>query len=198
MEPKKAKIPRKKAWIDCGDYLIRTLTTDDASDRWGAWMSDPEVVHMLNVKPRSMTKSDVANYIKTFDQRSNLLLGIFEKQTKTLIGFFAIHADYALSQGTVSLLIGDPQYRHHGVLSVVRRQFAEYFFETMGIKTMMATALARNEIILNTLLKAGWAVDKTLKQHVQAHTDGAKLDLCLLSLSRDVWRARRKGTATGA
>jgi len=186
------KIPKKTVRIESDEYLIRTLTTDDASDRWAGWMSDPEVIHMLNAAPLKMTRSDIINYIKNFDQRSDLLLGIFEKRKGMHIGFFTINADYKLSQGVVNLLIGDPAYRHQGVLSVVRRQFAEYFFETIGLKTMMATALKRNQIILDTLLKAGWILNRTLNQHVKSHSDGTMLDLCLLSLSRDTWRQRNK------
>jgi RimJ/RimL family protein N-acetyltransferase len=186
------KAPKKKVWLEAGDYLIRTLTVEDASDRWAAWLADPEVMHMLNAPPRSMTRGDVASYIKTFDQRSDLLWGIFDQRTGAHIGFFTVNADYPRSQGVVNLLIGAPEYRNHGVLSVIRRHFAEYFFETLGLKTMMATALAHNQIIIDTLIKGGWKVDKVLKQHVTAHADGAKLDLWLLSLARDTWRAKNK------
>ena len=119
-----AKIPKKKVRIESDEYLIRTLTLDDASDSWAGWMSDPEVVHMLNAAPKQMTRSDIVNYIKSFNQRSDLLLGIFDKRSGTHIGFFTINADYVLSQGIVNLLIGDPAHRHHGVLSAVRRRFA--------------------------------------------------------------------------
>jgi RimJ/RimL family protein N-acetyltransferase len=186
------EIPKKTVRIDSSDYLIRTLTPDDASERWAAWMADPEVAYMLNVKPRGMTRSEIAAYIKTFDQRSDLLWGIFAKRTGQHIGFFTVNADFAHKQGIVNLLIGEREFRNHGVLSTIRAQFAEYFFEALGLKTMMATALARNEIIINTLLKGGWKIDKLLKSHVTAHADGAKLDLCLLSLSRDAWRERNR------
>jgi len=187
-----AKNPKKKVRIESDEYLLRTLTVDDASDRWAGWMSDPEVMRMLNAPARKMSREDIIGYIKTFDQRSDLLLGIFEKQEGQHIGFFTINADYALSQGIVNLLIGEAKYRRHGVLSVLRLQFAEYFFETLGLKTMMATALKRNQIILDTLLKAGWVLNRTLTGHVKSHLDGEMLDLCLLSLSREVWRARNK------
>ena len=183
---------KKKVSIDAGEYLIRTLNSNDASDRWAAWMADPEVRHSLNIAPRRMTTAELAKYIRKFDQRSNLLWGIFDKRSGTHIGFFEVRADYARSQGLVNLLIGEPQYRNHGVLSAIRKQFAQYFFETLGLKTMMATALARNEIIVKTLLKAGWTVNQTLRQHVTDHTSGSKLDVCLLSLSRETWRARNK------
>lgn len=190
-----AKIPQKAVRIESDEYLIRTLTLDDASDRWAGWMSDPEVMHMLNAAPRKMTRHEIADYIKSFDQRSDLLLGIFHKRSGTHIGFFTINADYALSQGVVNFLIGDPAYRHHGVLSLVRRQIAEYYFETLGLKTMMATALKRNQIIIDTLLKAGWILNRTLYRHAKSYSDGTMLDLCLLSISRDTWRKRNK-TAT--
>src|SRR3974390_2647078 len=138
------KPAKRKVRIDAGDYLIRTVTTDDASDHWVAWMLDPEVVYMLNAPARSMSKEEVTTYIKTFDQRSNLLLGIFDKRTGVHIGFFTVNADYVHSQGIVNLLIGEADYRNRGVLTVIRRHFAQYFFETLGLKTMMATALAHN------------------------------------------------------
>jgi len=173
-------------------YVLRPLTESDASDRCASWMSDAEVTYMLNAPARSMTKADVAKYIKTFDQKTHLLLGVFDQQSGRHIGFFTIDVDGARSQGLVNLLIGEPEFRNHGVLSNVRRQFAEYFFETLGLKTMKATALSRNKIILDTLVKAGWVIDKTLPRHVRAHSDGALLDLCLLSLSRETWRARNR------
>jgi RimJ/RimL family protein N-acetyltransferase len=178
--------------IATGKYVLRALTESDASDRWASWMSDAEVTYMLNAPARSMTKADVAKYIKTFDQKTHLLLGVFDQQSGRHIGFFTIDIDGARSQGLVNLLIGEPEFRNHGVLSNVRRQFAEYFFETLGLKTMKATALSRNKIILDTLVKAGWVIDKTLPRHVRAHSDGALLDLCLLSLSRETWRARNR------
>jgi RimJ/RimL family protein N-acetyltransferase len=185
-------IAKKEVRIDSGDFLIRTLVLEDASDRWAAWMADPEVQYALNAPPRSTTRVEIEDYIKKFDQRSNLLWGIFDQRTGAHIGFFTVHADYALKQGIVNLLIGEPEYRKHGVLSTIRKQFAEYFFETLGLETMMASALARNEIIVNTLLKAGWKVDKLLREHTIDHAGQAKLDLYLLSLSRENWRQRNR------
>ena len=171
-------------------YVLRPLAESDASDRWASWMSDPAVLYMLNAPARRMTKVDIAKYIRNFDQKAHQLLGVFDKPSGRHIGFFTIDIDGAGRQGLVNLLIGEPEFRNHGVLSNVRRQFAEYFFETLGLMTMKATALSRNTIILDTLVKAGWVIDKTLPRHVKAHVDGALLDLCLLSLSRQTWRAR--------
>ena len=113
---------------------------------------------MLNAPARSMTKADIVKYIRTFDQKTHQLLGVFDKQSGRHIGFFTIDIDGVRRHGLVNLLIGEPEVRNHGVLSNVRRQFAEYFFHTLGLKTMKATALSRNTIILDTLVKAGWVI----------------------------------------
>lgn len=190
-----SKFAKRKVRIDAGDYLIRTITTDDASDRWAGWLADPEVARLLNAPPRRMSKLEIVTYIRSFDQRSELLWGIFDQRSGLHIGFFTVSADYNRSRGLVSLLIGAAEYRNRGVLSVIRRHFAEYFFETLGLKMMLATALAHNHIIIDTLIKGGWKTDKVLKHYATAHANGSKLDLCLMSLSRDIWRARNKPTA---
>ncbi len=105
----------KEVRIDSGDFLLRTLVPEDASDRWAAWMADPEVQHALNAPPRGMTRVEVENYIRKFDQQSHVLLGIFDKRTGAHVGFYTVHADFAASQGAVNLLIGEPSYRNQGV-----------------------------------------------------------------------------------
>jgi RimJ/RimL family protein N-acetyltransferase len=183
---------QKKVRIHSEKYLIRTIEADDASDRWANWMSDPEAMHMLNMPARSWKKADVIDYIKTFDQRSNLLLGIFEKQGGTHIGIFTVDINYVLSQFLVNLLIGEPEYRNKHVTSSLTMPFREYFFETLGLNMAMASVLARNAAMIHYLLKNGWKLDQTLKHGTKSNADGAMLEL--FSLSRDSWRDWKKKT----
>jgi RimJ/RimL family protein N-acetyltransferase len=187
-------IPKKKVRIHSEEYLIRTIGMDDASDRWASWMSDPEAMHMLNMPARSWKKSDVVNYIKTFDQRSNLLLGIFEKQSGTHIGIFTVDINDVSGQFLVNLLIGEPEYRNKNVTSSLTMPFREYFFETLGLNTSLASVLAHNTPIIHYLLKNGWKLDHTVKHGAKSNADGTMLDVCLFSLSRDAWREWKKKT----
>ena len=186
--PKTKKPPKRDIDIDCGRYRLRTAKAADASDQWAAWMADPEAVHMLNAPAQMLTKDDIATYIKQFDQRSHILIGIFEKEREALLGILRVDIDFANSRCLVSLLIGDPQHRNAGVTNAVTVPFRDYFFETVGLQTMLATALARNKPITHYLFKSGWTLDKTLPGHVKSHADGAMLDLCFFSLTRDAWR----------
>ena len=168
------------------------IEPDDASDRWASWMSDPEVTHMLNLRARTWKKADVLDYIKTFDQLSSLLLGIFEKQSGTHIGVFTVDINQVRSQFLVNLLIGEPEYRNKHVTSSIAMPFREYFFETLGLNMAMASVLARNAPMIHYLKKNGWKLDQTLKHSTKSYADGAMLDVCLFSLSRDAWRRWKK------
>lgn len=195
MPATRSKLPKKPVRLDCGQYLVRTVTIADATDRWASWMSDPEAGHMLNAPARSMKPSDIVSYIKSFDQRSHLLLGIFEKASEKCLGFLRIDIDRALGRFLVSILIGEPDYRNRGVTSSITVPFRDYFFETLGLSTMLATALSHNRPIIHYLLKSGWTLDKTLERHVKSHRDETMLDLCFFSLTRDAWRAWKKANA---
>jgi len=192
--PKQSIASKKKVRIHSEKYLIRTIEADDVSDRWVRWMSDPEAVHMLNMAARTWTKADLVNYIKTFDQRSSLLLGIFEKKSGTHIGIFTVDINYVQSQFLVNLLIGEPEYRNKHVTSSIAMPFREYFFETVGLNMAIASVLARNAAMMHYLQKNGWKLDHTVKHGTKSNADGTMLDICLFSLSRDAWREWKKKT----
>lgn len=160
-------------------------------------MSDPEAMHMLNLPARSWTKADVVKYMKTFDQRSVLLLGIFEKSSGSHIGIFTVDINHLTSQFLINLLIGEPEYRHKGVTLSITLPFHDYFFETLGLNTALASVLARNTAIIQYFLKTGWRLDHTLERNAKSNADGEMLDICRFSLSREAWRAWRKSLSPG-
>ena len=95
--------------------ILRTLTARRRHRPLGAWMSDPKNLRLLNAAPKAMTRDDVATYIGQFDQRTHLLLGIFEKQSGLLIGFFRIDIDPGLNRCLGFMMIGERKFRHWSV-----------------------------------------------------------------------------------
>ncbi len=189
MPAQDGKLPKTTVRIDAGDYYMRSARPEDASDRWGGWMADPEAVHMLNAPPRTLSKDEVATYINSFDQRTHMLIAICETASDKLLGFLRVDIDLKLGRFLVSMLIGEPEYRNKGVTNAITVPFRDYFFETLGLKVMLATALSHNKPIIHYLLKSGWQLDKTIPRHVKSHADGTMLDLCYFSQTREAWRA---------
>lgn len=187
-----ANIPKREVRLDCGDYLLRTVTADDASERWAGWMSDAKNLRLLNSAPKAMTRHDIVTYIKQFDQRSHLLIGIFEKRGGSQIGFFRLDIDHRLKRCLMFLLIGEQKYRHWSVTDDIRGPFQDYIFDVLGINTILATVLDSNQAMIRYMLKSGWAFDKRAERHIKSHTSDAMLDVCFLSLSHVAWKAWKK------
>jgi RimJ/RimL family protein N-acetyltransferase len=166
---------------------MRTLTPDDASERWAGWM-DSKSVRLVNAAPQSMTTLDIAAYIKQFDQRSHLLLGIFEKQGGAQVGFFRVDIDYVLHRCLIYVML-ERRHRFLPRAKDLSIPFHDFVFETLGLKTALATALADNRAMTGFLLRTGWSLDRTIERHVKSQTDDTMLDLCYLSLTREAWRA---------
>src|ERR1700733_4157366 len=186
------KFPKRKVWLDCGKYILRTIAVEDATDRWANWMADPEAGLMLNAPPQAMTRSDIVAYVKSFDQRTQILIGIFEKSTGLILGFLRNDVNFATGQFLVSMIIGEPEYRNSGVTNAVTVPFRDYFFETLGMQAMLATALAHNEPIIHYLYATGWTLERTVPQSIKAHSADRMLDLCYFSQTKEAWRAWKK------
>ena len=192
-----ANFPKWEIHLDCGDYLLRTVTGDDASARWASWMSDPKNLRLLNAAPKAMTRQDIVAYINQFDQRSHLLIGIFEKAGGSQIGFFRLDIDHRLKRCLMFLLIGDQKYRHWSVTDDIRGPFQDYIFDVLGLNTILATVLVSNRAMVRYMLKSGWSLDKTIGRNIKSQTADALLDLSYLSLSREAWQAWKKRNQPG-
>jgi RimJ/RimL family protein N-acetyltransferase len=190
-----ARPPKRILRFDCGRYFVRTIKREDASDRWAGWLADPWAAGVMNSPARTLGKRDIADYIRQFDQRSRLLLGIFEKGTRAHVGIIRIDADYVTNECHVNVLIGDPEYRGRGLMSEISVATFDYIFEETATRKLTASTLARNELIKSYLIGAGWQLDETHRQAKKSAAGGAMLDLCSFSLTREAWRAWKETSA---
>lgn len=179
----------KPVFIDTPNLYMRTLTVDDASDRFAAWFGQDDVRQGLNLAPQQKSMADIVAYIRKFDQQSHILLGIFDKTNDLLIGLLTVQIDWGIGRYLANTIVGEADYRHRGVMLEVSPPFRAYFFETLGLKVMTATVLSTNKAIIGYFEKTGWTLNQTLKNHVKAHADGTMIDLCLYSITREAWNA---------
>jgi RimJ/RimL family protein N-acetyltransferase len=175
--------------IETPNFLMRTLTVDDASDRFAGWFLQEEVRAGLNLPEQRTTKADIVAYIQKFDQRSYLALGFVDKVNALLVGFITVHIDWRLGRYLVNTIVGEPAYRSKGMMLEITLPFRDYFFETLGLKILTATALATNKPIISYFEKTGWTLSQTLKAHTKSCTDAAMIDLRFYSITREAWRA---------
>lgn len=194
----RSKGPKRQVRIESARYLVRTATIADASDRWGGWMADAEASRMLNAPAKALTKGEIESYVRSFDQRERLLLVICDKAAETIVGCFRIDIDEAQGRFLVNAMIGEPDYRHKGVITELTVPFCDYFFDTLGLKTFLCAVLSHNEPIIRFLLKAGFHFDGKIERQVKSRTEDAMLDLCYFSRTADSWRAWKRANLAGS
>lgn len=197
MKPAPSKAAKREVRLETARFLVRNARVEDASEQWGNWMADDEASHMLNATPKALTKAEVESYIEAFDQHAHLLLAIVEKASNTILGCFRIDIDEELGRFLVSMIVGEPGYRHKGIMNELTVPFRDYFFDTLGLKTMLGMVLSHNEPVMRYLFKTGLNLDKTVARHVKSRTSGAMLDMCYFSQTAEGWRAwKRANLAT--
>jgi RimJ/RimL family protein N-acetyltransferase len=195
--PTGSRPSKKELWFRSGKYFVRTIRRQDASDRWAGWLTDSWTVHVLNSPPRKLQKSDIADYVRQFDQRSNLLLGIFEMGTRAHVGFIRLDIDEAASEALVNAVVGEAEHRNRGATTDVFVPLLDFLFDTVGIEKVRASILLRNQVTLSYLLKLGWQKEDTPQAPLRSHADGALLDCCIVSWTREAYHAFRRTTLGG-
>jgi RimJ/RimL family protein N-acetyltransferase len=191
------KSAKKRVRLETDRFIVRNARIEDASEQWGRWMADAEASHMLNAPAKALSKAEVEAYIRMFDQRTHLLLAIVEKASENILGCFRIDIDEKLGRFLVSMIVGEPGYRHKGIMNELTVPFRDYFFETLGLKTMLGMVLSHNEPVIRYLEKTGLNLDKTIERHVRSRTADAMLDMCFFSQTAESWRAwKRANLAT--
>ncbi|KYH02506.1 GNAT family protein [Bradyrhizobium sp. DOA1] len=182
MPAKAERLAKQQLWFPAGRYFLRTIKRDDASQRWADWLSDPWTVHVLNTSPRAMTKADIVEYIRSFDQRERLLLGIFERGSRAHVGFIRLDINAAASEALVSAVIGEKEHRNAGATVNTFIPLLKFVFDDLELSRIRAFVLERNQTTIEYLSKLGWTLEPEPDNPVRSHTDGS-----LLVLRRMTW-----------
>ena len=198
MQPARSnKTAKKQVRLETARFVVRNARIEDATEQWGQWMADAEASHMLNAPAKALSKAEIEAYIRLFDQRTHLLLVIVEKVSGFILGCFRIDIDEKLGRFLVSMIVGEPGYRHKGIMNELTMPFRDYFFETLGLKTMLGMVLSHNEPVIRYPEKTGLHLDKKIARHVKSRTSDAMLDMCFFSQTVEAWRAwKRANLAT--
>lgn len=184
MSSKVERLPKQQVWFPAGRYFLRTVKREDASQRWADWLSDPWTVHVLNTQPKQMSKADIADYIKTFDQRERLLLGIFERGSRDHVGFIRLDINPDAGEALVSAVIGEKDHRNAGATVNTFIPLLKFVFDNLKLGRVRAFVLERNTTTIDYLSKLGWTLEPEPAQPVRSHTDSSLLVLRRMSWDR--------------
>lgn len=150
--------------LETPHFILRTVEPGDVSLRWAAWLADPMKTRTLNAKPMTLSVEDIRKYLAGFDRRSGHILGIFERSSGTMIGFWEVYVDWKYREFLINVLIGE-----RGRVSLEAREETQwalhaYFFETLGLDAMRCSVVATNSLLVRVLLEHGVVHEHTSRK----------------------------------
>jgi RimJ/RimL family protein N-acetyltransferase len=179
----------QKIRFETQSFVVRTAEPEDVTPRWAAWLADPANTRMMNAKPMTLSVEDIRRYLLTFDHVKSHILGVFDRGSGELIGFWEIYVDWKHREFQLNVLIGE-----HGDASLqprreTQRMLLPYFFNELGLETMRCSVLAENSRV-NAMFAARGMVHEHTSRNPSA-SGGEPVEIYHYRLARDRWRAMR-------
>ncbi|WP_372766425.1 GNAT family N-acetyltransferase [Pseudoalteromonas sp.] len=144
--------------INTERFLLRTLTVDDASERYLSWFQD--VTTRQFIAQRAESLAQLQQYIQEKEQASNcLFFGIFnEGEHLGNIKYEPI--DVVRREATMGILIGDNAWRGKGVAGEVISATAQYLSRHLAIDSILLGVEHENVAAINAYRKLGFTLYK--------------------------------------
>lgn len=161
--------------------MLRTLESEDASQKYLDWLSDTDVSAFLEVRyspPRSLKDLEAA-ILKANQSSHSLLLGIFLIKNKSHIGNVKLGPiNWQHKVADIGFLIGDKQHWGKGYASKAIRLLSDYSFSELGLKKLTAGCYELNKGSYRALLKADFLEEGRLISQVEL--EGIRYDRLVL------------------
>jgi RimJ/RimL family protein N-acetyltransferase len=178
-----------KIALESAHYNLRTLTVEDASERWAQWLNDAGTARMLNAERRVMTIEEIRAHIASFDGRDRHLIGIFEKDGGMMVGLWQLGIDRKRKEFHVNVLVGETEARRKGAREETRDPLYRHFFNVLGMTAARCSVAAHNASTLRVMQKFGWEL--TGISHKPAADGSYPIELRHFRLPRAQWLAQR-------
>ncbi len=177
-------LQKKFPAIDLGDYILREKKDEDATNFFN-YYSDPEVnKFILCEMPRDVeeARKELHYWRNVFYQNDGIYFAIAVKDTDQLIGsiglttFNSYHSRIELSYDLCR------EYWRRGICTKAIKAVTQYGFEELSVNRIEAFTSTYNTPSKNLLLKCGFSLEGTLRQH--RYHRGAYVDAYSFSLLR--------------
>ncbi|MEN3929912.1 GNAT family N-acetyltransferase [Microvirga sp. W0021] len=167
--------------IETENFWIRSLTIQDADSRLVQWLNDQEMQDALNLPKLDMTPEKLRQFIVSFNNRNNYILGIFSKAEDTIIGFYTIDVNLQHQVGHLTTAIGDKNFWGKNIMPEIILAIRDYFFANTQVEKLSARVLAKNRrVLFNFIGSPDFPFEARLVKECRA-PDGKRLDLLIFS-----------------
>src|SRR5690242_1164153 len=194
--PTNAPIQGRPVLLQTKRFKLRTLTPNDASERWINWLKDPEVMGPLNTPVRAWTTDQLKSYIAGGDNNRRYMIGIFDLAGQGQIGFFRLEVEPFHRRVVFNVVIGEKSWWGKGVINETREALLDEFFNYRGIEKVAGMPFVGNFPAVFNYKAQGWHHEGTMRGHCISTSGGPRLDQYQFGLTKDDWLAFKKKNRT--
>ncbi|MFM9864025.1 MAG: GNAT family N-acetyltransferase [Micropepsaceae bacterium] len=179
----------QKIRVETRNFILRTVEAADVTPRWAAWLADPEKTRMLNARPITLSVADLHKYLANFDQVKAHCLGIFDRDTGQMLGFWEVYVDWTHREFLLNVMLGERPREGLRAREETQNALTFYFFGELGLEAMRCSVLSTNAPVLHVLTFNGAVHEHT--SHKPSAAGGEPVALHHYRVTREAWAAAR-------
>ena len=162
--------------VDGKAIYLRPVVVDDVTDRYCAWLNDPEVNQYLETRFESQTRERVLDYVRAQTGAPDaLLLAIVRKADELHLGNLRIGSiDRRHKTATIALVIGEKAAWGQGAGTEAIQLATRHAFVALDLVKLTARCYASNVGSIRAFERAGWVREGL--QRAQFVSGGERVD----------------------
>jgi RimJ/RimL family protein N-acetyltransferase len=155
---------------------------------YGEWYGDPEIWRLTSWAASPLSPFAVERLFEDRELSStDDSFAIYLKDGEEPIGVVSLmNISEANASAELSVIVGDPDDRHHGYGAEAMSMLLEYGFEELGLNRVGLSVFAFNEDAISTYEKLGFREEGRLRGALKR--DGTFHDAILMSILESEWR----------
>jgi RimJ/RimL family protein N-acetyltransferase len=163
--------------IRCGPVVLRPIALTHATERYVAWLNDPEVNLYLETRFRTQTMDALTDYIKAAVKNPGVAqFAIHTSDDDTFIGNAKLsEIKERHFSAVVGYLIGDRRCWGHGIGTNAVGALCAFGFRKVGLKKIRASCYSSNAGSVALLKKVGFEQEGV--QRYQVESNGGREDV---------------------
>ena len=173
-------------------FTLTSMLREDVTEAFVTWMADPEVMVGLNMHRRRLTRVQAVRFVLGFDNHKRFCLGIKDKVTKSLIGFFILDCDPIQQCTETSVVIGDKNFWGKNVVMETRSCLLDFLFNHMKMVKVIGRPHGRNFSSIYNYKALGFTCEAVLRQQMKAIQGEQRLDQLVFGILKPEWQQKRQ------
>jgi [ribosomal protein S5]-alanine N-acetyltransferase len=173
------QLPNK---LESDRLLLRTITTNDATETYLKWITDPEITQFLESRFQKHSLESLREFISAKSNRDEVrMFAIETKNEKIYIGNVIIGPiSWEHRRADIGIMIGDLNHTGKGYATDAIMLVSKFAFDHLNLRKLCAGCYFPNKASLRAFQKAGFEIECVLKKHFLYRSEF--IDCYLLSL----------------